>query len=532
MCRLFTCVLGGLMAVVIPQNLWAEQPDGPQGPRPIKSVGTNPETLFNQLDANHDGVITEDELPPGMPEVMKQLLFLADSNGDGKITKDEFTAAFTKQRPGPGRDMPPFGQRFRGPDGQHGQMAGPPFGRPGMEMGPGPMARQGFGGPEGQHDRFAGPPPQSGTGKIDTSLRVAVYALKELDPQTTLKAMQTLLAGVPEVRMDVDPKTNHLIVIARPKQHAQIQAVLERMQPGTKQAEASVQRTPGRPHNESNERADRTPGPRFGGPEGRFGQMAGPRFNGPEMGYGWMQGQRFGGPGPGPGRMAGYYFDGPDGRHGEMSGPPFDGPDGRHPPMAGPNFQGPDAESHHNMRGSPFNGPEGRPWAGPGYGPPQHWAAFGPMQQGPWQHHGHFGPPNHHQWQADYQRHNRPWMAYGAWDQRPWQHYGHWGSPNRHWQANYERPQHPQFNLKAVFERLDTNHDNQLSFEEFSQGMKQLMHSFVHSPGHQWARPVGFHGGQGYGQHANHDMANAPASRVDQGDKKASETPPDKVKTN
>jgi hypothetical protein len=335
---------------------------------------------------------------------------------------------------------------------------------------------------------------------------VEAYSVNKADPQTTLKVMQTLLAGLPDVRMDIDPKTNNLIVLARPPQHATIRATLEKMQHDVQGG------------TDANEKPTDMAGPPFGGQGGQGGWMGGQGFGGPGMGPGWMGGQGFGRGGPGD----------------------------RPPQMAGPNFQGPDAGSH-RMGGSPFIGPEGRPWAGPGYGPPHRWAAFGPMQQrpwqqfrhygqpnrhwqanfqrpnhpgmaygarpqGPWQQYGHYGPPNRH-WQANFQRPNHPGKAYGARPQHPWQQYGHYGPPNSHWQANYERPQRPQFSPKTLFERLDTNNDNQLSFEEFSQGMKHLLKNFLPGPGPQWARPVGLFGGQGFGPPAYHAMANYPASR-------------------
>jgi Ca2+-binding EF-hand superfamily protein len=557
--RLIPCVMTGLMVVFLTQNLLAQEPAGPPGPPNVQPTGPNPEILFNRLDANHDGVITQDELPPGMPEMFKQLLFLADSNGDGKIALDELTTAIKQHRPGTDRDIkagsqirmlslhnsnaaetakiidqvygnqkdqkmsitvdtrlnslivsapktlsdeiqalvqrldtktpdsnsPPTGPRFRGPEGQADQMPGPPFGRR-------------FGGPEGRPGEMAGPPfgrrgqgprvePSQKPADADApegSVRVEVYSVGTNDPQFALKVLQTLLAGLPDVRMDVIPKTNNLIVLARPAQHAAIRATLEKMQPDTKQVEATPVRMPVPPINGPEGRPDRMPGPPLAGPGGQRGWMGGQGFGGPGMGQGWMGGQGFG----------------------------RGGPDGRHPQMAGPNFHGPVAGAH-RMGGSPFSGPEGRPWAGPGYGPPHRWAAFETMQQGPpqhpWQQYKHFGLPNRH-WQANSQRPNHPWMAYGARPQRHWQQYGHFGPPNRHWQANYERPRRLQFSLKTLFDRIDTNHDNQLSFEEFSQGMKHLMQAILPRPGPQWARPVGMFGSQNIAPPAYHPLANYP----------------------
>jgi type II secretory pathway component GspD/PulD (secretin) len=73
------------------------------------------------------------------------------------------------------------------------------------------------------------------SGVLEGSPQVEVYTINTADPQSTLKVMQTLLAGLPDVRMDIDPKTNNLIVLARPAQHATIRAVLDQMQHDARQ---------------------------------------------------------------------------------------------------------------------------------------------------------------------------------------------------------------------------------------------------------------------------------------------------------
>jgi Ca2+-binding EF-hand superfamily protein len=677
--RLILCLLTGLTIVFLPQHLLAEDPAGPPGPTNAQPAGPNPEVLFNRLDTNHDGFVTQDELPPGMPEMFKQLLLLADANSDGKITKEELTAALNqhKQRADhdvktdsqlnimflhnadaaetakiidqvfnnrkdeklsitvdarlnalivnapqtlfgkidalvkeldvktPDTNSPPIGPRFRGPGAQAGQMPGPPFGsgfgrsegRPDEMAGP-PFGRQGMGpgrmgGRGGRPDQMAGPPsrgpgedqPQktAGADGPEGLVRVEAYTVTKADPQTTLKVLQTLLAGKPDVRMDIEPKTNHLIVLARPAEHATIQATLAQLQRDT-QGDANAKDNP----------ADMA-GPPFSGPGGGRGRMGGPGFNGPGRGPGWMAGQGFGGRGMGHGWMGGQGFGGPSKGPAGIGGPPFGrgGPDGRSPQMEGRNFPGPNAGPTW-MGGSHFNGPEQQPWAGPGYGPQHRWAAFEPMQQRPWQQYGHWGPPNrlwqanfggpshhrmahwmapgmaygpgqHRPWQPNGQkwyqqllsynaRPHHPRMAYGTGPNRPWQQYGPWGRQNRPWQANFGRPNHhrmtpgmspgmaygpgqhrtwqpngqnwyqqlmsyndrpprQQFNPKALFDRLDTNHDNQLSFEEFSQAMKHFLHAVLPGPGPQWARPVGRFGGQGFGPPGHLAMANYPGSR-------------------
>jgi hypothetical protein len=275
---------------------------------------------------------------------------------------------------------------------------------------------------------------------------VAVYQVSPTaDPQTTLKVMQTLLAGQSDVRMDIIPNTNKLIVLARPAEHAVIRATLEKMQHDVQQHYAQSGA-------DVKEKPTVTAGPPFGRP------------------------------GPGPDFMA---------------GPPFGrgGPDGRFPQMAGPDFPGPDAGPRW-MGGHPFNGPEGRPWAEQGYGPPHRWASFGQEQERPGQQVGHWGQPNR-PWQADFERPDRPWMAYGAMPQRPRHPYG------QNWYqrllSNNERQRGPASMLRAIFNRLDTNHDHQLSFEEFSRGVKHLLRAILSGRGPQRIQPVGLFGGQGFG---------------------------------
>lgn len=54
--------------------------------------------------------------------------------------------------------------------------------------------------------------------------------------------------------------------------------------------------------------------------------------------------------------------------------------------------------------------------------------------------------------------------------------------------------------MKAVFDRLDANHDNQLSFDEFSRGVRHLLHTLLPEGGPGWARPGGWFGGQEFGR--------------------------------
>ena len=74
--RLLIELLTAAAVVAVPIMLSAQEP--PRAGRP------DPESVFKRLDVNKDGVITPDELPPGMPERMKQLFVQGDKNNDKK----------------------------------------------------------------------------------------------------------------------------------------------------------------------------------------------------------------------------------------------------------------------------------------------------------------------------------------------------------------------------------------------------------------------------------------------------------------
>lgn len=85
---------------------------GPGGPLPGGPPGGPAAMLqqFMQHDQNHDGRLTEQELPPALA----QMLTGADTNGDGAIDRNELQAALANPRNRLGGGLP--GDPRRGPD--------------------------------------------------------------------------------------------------------------------------------------------------------------------------------------------------------------------------------------------------------------------------------------------------------------------------------------------------------------------------------------------------------------------------------
>jgi type II secretory pathway component GspD/PulD (secretin) len=73
-------------------------------------------------------------------------------------------------------------------------------------------------------------PGQSANSPLEGTPQLEVYPINGSDPQATLSVLQTLLAGLPDVRLTLDPKTGNLIALARPSQHKTIRATLEQLQ--------------------------------------------------------------------------------------------------------------------------------------------------------------------------------------------------------------------------------------------------------------------------------------------------------------
>lgn len=85
-------------------------------------------------------------------------------------------------------------------------------------------------------DRFAevlkalDPSAESPGSLLESTPQLEVYPITSADPQTVLQVLQTLLAGMPDVRLAIDPRTGALVAWARPAQHATIRATLQQMQ--------------------------------------------------------------------------------------------------------------------------------------------------------------------------------------------------------------------------------------------------------------------------------------------------------------
>jgi hypothetical protein len=57
-----------------------------------------------------------------------------------------------------------------------------------------------------------------------------VYPITQADPTLVLQVVTTLLAGTPDARVSLDPKTGALAVLARPSVHKTIKAIIDQMQ--------------------------------------------------------------------------------------------------------------------------------------------------------------------------------------------------------------------------------------------------------------------------------------------------------------
>lgn len=78
---------------------------------------------------------------------------------------------------------------------------------------------------------------------VQQALQVEVYPVAPADPETARKVMETLLEGLPGVRLSTDPKTGNLIVRGPLDVHATVQATLEQLRSEANRIEVIPLRT-------------------------------------------------------------------------------------------------------------------------------------------------------------------------------------------------------------------------------------------------------------------------------------------------
>lgn len=86
-------------------------------------------------------------------------------------------------------------------------------------------------------DEDLGPASYSEGGAPLEQPQFLIYSVSKADPASVLQILQTMLAGQPDVRLTVDPKTGNLAALCRPSQHATIRATLDEMQREATQVE-------------------------------------------------------------------------------------------------------------------------------------------------------------------------------------------------------------------------------------------------------------------------------------------------------
>jgi type II secretory pathway component GspD/PulD (secretin) len=75
------------------------------------------------------------------------------------------------------------------------------------------------------------------SGAVIETPQLEVYSIATADPTSVLQVLQTLLVGMPGVRLSMDPKTGNLVALARPSQHETIRATIDQMQRDARQIE-------------------------------------------------------------------------------------------------------------------------------------------------------------------------------------------------------------------------------------------------------------------------------------------------------
>lgn len=94
---------GLLVVAAVASPAWAEADPEANPTKKTTSRVAQPDAarndLFTRLDADRDGRLTADELPPAKRKLFKRLLRTADDDRDGQLTKAEFTAGLRPTLP-------------------------------------------------------------------------------------------------------------------------------------------------------------------------------------------------------------------------------------------------------------------------------------------------------------------------------------------------------------------------------------------------------------------------------------------------